>query len=280
MSGSRVFAKVFAHVKKAACAVLFVLATLTTNANVCAEERASETLFREGTEAITRGEFATAIERFEALSDMGFVHPDVSYNRGLAYVARLRAGADRPGDLGRSAAAFEETLRLRPDDVDADRALDIVRAEVTKRRSRRGKDATTVRPTLDRVVVGLVSERAWSLFALGSSLLFALGLFLRRAPSSGLSVTGRVLAPTALVLFFVFFPLTLGARNVRLTTRAAVIVAPEVHLVDDAGTAKGGDPIPEAQLVEAGELRGALIHVRWGVAEGWIPTASARLLSP
>jgi hypothetical protein len=260
--------------------VLFVLSTFLMSATAIAEERSSETLFREGSEALAKGEYVTALERFESLSDMGFVHPDASYDRGLAYVARLRAGADRPGDLGRAAAAFEETLRLRPDDVDADHALDIIRAEVTRRRSRHGKEATTVRPTLDRVVVQLASERTWSLMALAASGLFALGLFLRRASASGLSVAGRILAPTSLVLFFVFFPLTLGARSLRLTTRAAVIVVPEVHLVDDAGTATGGDPIPEAQMVEAGELRAGLIHVRWGSTEGWIPAGSVRLLSP
>ncbi len=259
---------------------LFVLTTCLTTSVANADDRSSETLFREGSAALAKGEYATAIERFEALSDMGFVHPDASYDRGLAYVARLRAGADRPGDLGRAAAAFEETLRLRPEDIEADRALDIIRAEVTKRRSRRGKDASTVRPTLDRVVIGLASERAWSLLAIAASILFSLGLFLRRASTSGLSVAGRVLAPTAFVFFFVFFPLTLGSRSLRLTTRAAVIVTAEVHLVDDAGTATGGDPIPEAQLVEAGELRGGLIHVRWGSTEGWIPTGSVRLLSP
>jgi hypothetical protein len=259
---------------------LFVLTIHLTTNFAMAQERTSESLFREGTEALAKGEFATAIERFEALSDMGFVHPDVSYDRGLAYVARIRAGADRPGDLGRAAAAFEETLRLRPDDLEADRALDIVRAEVTKRRSRRGKDATTVRPTLDRVVVGLASERTWSVLALVASVLFAVGLFLRRATASGLSVAGRVLAPTALVFFFIFLPLTLQARFLRLTTRTAVVVTAEVHLVDDSGTALGGDPISEAQLVETGEIRGGLIHVRCGSTEGWIPTASVRLLAP
>lgn len=259
---------------------LFFLTVLLTHHVASAEERTAESLFREGTEALAKGEYAVAIERFEVLSDMGFVHPDASYDRGLAYVARLRAGADRPGDLGRAAAAFEETLRLRPDDIEADRALDLIRAEVTKRRSRRGKDATTVRPTLDRVVVGLASERTWSLLALVASLLFALGLFLRRSATKGVSIAGRVLAPTAFVLCMVFVPLTLGARSLRLTTRAAVIVATEVHLVDDTGTASGGDPIPEAQLVEAGEQRGNLVHVRWGATEGWVPTGSVRLLSP
>jgi len=278
MSGSRTPVK--ALLRGAVSVGMFVLTAFAMEGMAIADERSSETLFREGSDAIAKGEYAVAIERFEALSDMGFAHPDASYNRGLAYVARLRAGADRPGDLGRAAAAFEETLRMRPDDLDADRALDVVRAEVTKRRARRGKDATTVRPTLDRVVVGLLSERTWSLFAFASSMLFVVGLFLRRIPSNGLSVAGRVLAPTAFVFFCVFFPLTLGARALRSSTRAAVIVASEVHLVDDTGTAKGGDPIPEAQWVEAGELRGALIHVRWGATEGWIPAGSVRLLYP
>jgi hypothetical protein len=242
------------------------------------DETSPETLFREGAEALASGAHATAIERFEALADRGFVHPDASYDRGLAYVARFRAGADRPGDLGRAAAAFEETLLLRPGDTEADRALDLVRAEVTRRRARRGKDASTVRPTLDRVVVGLASERAWSLLALLSSLSFAAGLFLRRRPSGPLSVAGRILAPTSLVLLLVFLPLTLGARRLRLTTRAAVVVVPEVHLVDENGTALGGDPIPEAHAVEAGEVRGALIHVRFGPTEGFVPAGSVRLL--
>jgi len=263
-------------VRVAALASLLVCLFRTSPAS--AEE--AEVLFREGAEALASGAHATAIERFEALADMGFVHPDASYDRGLAYVARVRAGADRPGDLGRAAAAFEETLLLRPGDEEADHALDLVRAEVTRKRARRGKDASTVRPTLDRVVVGLFSERAWSLLALGSSLLFAAGLFLRRKSSGALSVAGRILAPTSFVLLCIFVPLTLGARRLRETTRAGVIVVPEVHLVDEQGTALGGDPIPEAQAVEAGEVRGALIRVRWGSTEGFIPTGSVRLLGP
>jgi len=38
-------------------------------------------------------------------------------------------------------------------------------------------------------------------------------------------------------------------------------VASEVHLADDTGAANGAEPIPDAQRVELGELRVALIHV-------------------
>jgi len=263
-------------------AFAILLVVLCALASLASEARAEspEDTYREGIALLERGEHGGAIDRFEALADMGFVHPDASFARGLAYVARVRASADRPGDLGRAAAAFEETLHLRPSDDEADHALDLVRAEVVRRRARRGKDATTVRPTLDRVVVGLASERTWSLLALASSVLLSLGLFLRRSHAASLSVAGRILAPTALLLLLVFLPLTLAARELRRTTRAAVIVVPEVHLVDENGTALGGEPIPEAQTVEAGASRGALVHVRWGSIEGFIPSGSVRMLPP
>ena len=38
-----------------------------------------------------RGDYAAAIDVFEALADRGFVHPDASYDRGLAYALRARA---------------------------------------------------------------------------------------------------------------------------------------------------------------------------------------------
>jgi len=106
----------------------------------------------------------------------------------------VRAGADRPGDLGRAAAAFEEALLLRPDDHDADVALDRVRAELTRRRARKSRSSMDARPTLDRLVVGLASEQTWGLFALLASLLFALGLVLRRRPKGTLTSRQRARA--------------------------------------------------------------------------------------
>ena len=69
-------------------------------------------MFKKGAAALGRGEYAAAIDTFEALADQGFVHPDASYDRGIAYVMRFRARGDKAGDLGRAAAAFEETLRM------------------------------------------------------------------------------------------------------------------------------------------------------------------------
>ncbi|MFO0757299.1 MAG: hypothetical protein U0359_12460 [Byssovorax sp.] len=239
----------------------------------------SEELFARGAQALGKGEYGAAIDAFEALADQGFVHPDASYDRGLAYVMRVRAHAERPGDLGRAAAAFEETLLLRPGDHDADLGLDRVRAEVTRRRSRGSKDDIDVRPTLDRLVVGLGSEQSWGLSALVASLLLAIGLVLWRRTGRA-HVIGAVLAPTAAIALLLFVPLTWGARHLRLSTRPGVVVVTEVTLLNEDGTPRPKETIPEAAAVETGERRGGMIHVRWGSSEGFVPLGSVRLIGP
>jgi hypothetical protein len=266
-------------VRRAAIARPLAAALLLFASAAAADEAAApEALFKRSAEALARGEYGAAIDGLEALADQGFVHPDASYDRGLAYVMRVRAKADKPGDLGRAAAGFEEALRLRPGDADADAALDLVRAEVTRRRSRR-EDVVDVRPTLDRMVVGLASEDTWGFAAIAASVLLAVGLVLRRRPAGPLHVAGSVLGPVATVALCALVPLAVGARALREGTRAAVVVAPEVTLTDEAGK-PGNTTVPEAAAVEVGERRAGLVHVRWGSSEGFAPASSVRLLEP
>lgn len=294
-----------ASVVKKALWTLPLLATLFASSPSFAQTPdTDEALYTKATTALQAGEYGAAIDTFEALADRGYLHPDASYNRGLAYLTRIRAKAEKPGDLGRAAAAFEETLRLRDNDVQADAALDLVRAEVTRRRSRKGGATMDVRPTLDRVVAGLLSDRAWTLASLFASLLLAIGILLRRfdrldkapskeddtrpaasvvapkatAPAHPLHVTGSILVAVGLVALLALVPIAWHARALRLTTRAGVVVATEAHLTDDTGRALGGDPLPEAAAVEVGERRPGIVHVRWGATEGWLPATSVRVL--
>ena len=237
-----------------------------------------EELFHQGTNALGEGKYDEAIAQLEAFADQGAPQPDASYDRGLGYVMRVRAGAGRPGDLGRAAAAFEEALLLRTDDPEAEHALELVQAEVARRGARRGKDVITDRPTLDRVLVGLGSERTWGTAAIVTSWLLGLGLVLRRRARRDLRIAGRVLSPAALVALVALCPLYAGARSLRLGSRPAVVVVPELFLADEAGVSVGGEPLPEAARVEAGEQRGRLLHVRSGSREGWVPLGTVRLL--
>ncbi|HVY47765.1 MAG TPA: hypothetical protein VHB21_17875 [Minicystis sp.] len=253
-----------------------------------ADDATPAELYTQAVGALDRGAYQDAIDDLELLSDRGFLHPDASFDRGLAYLMRLRARADRPGDLGRAAAAFEETLALRPGDADAARELDLVRREVTRRRARRGRDVVDARPTIDRAVVGLLPGVAWCSLALAASVAFALGLAMRRARPGGVHVAGSVLAPAAAVALVVLTPLAAEARWLAANTREAVVVAPDVELLDASGRPEKGAAIPEAASVEtqmapSGDASptasvGTLVHVRWGSRDGFVPLSSLRLM--
>jgi hypothetical protein len=256
---------------------LVVLLAFVTSPRLARADDTPEALFQKGAEALGRGEYGAAIDTFEALADQGFVHPDASYDRGLAYVMRYRAHAERPGDLGRAAAAFEEALLLRPGDAEADAALDLVRAEVTRKRASRSHDRVDVRPTLDRVIVRLADEQTWGLSALVTSLVLAVGLVLR--PRAGRAhIAGSILVPSAAVALLALAPLAYAARALRLASRPGVVIVAEARLTDDRGGVVPGDEVPEGASVEVGEQRGALVHVRWGATEGWAQSADVRIL--
>jgi tetratricopeptide (TPR) repeat protein len=238
---------------------------------------AAEDHFAAGVTALAEGRYEKAIAHLEAHADRHPSHPDASFNRGLAYAMRAREDAE-PGDLGRAAAAFEEALAMRPDDAEAERALAVVRAEVTRRRSRERAPAVIARPSLDRLIVGLARERTWGLAAIAASFLFALGLALRRIKEGGLHLTGVLLAPIAGVALGLLLPLYVGARHLRLTTAPAVVVAREAHLVSATGVTQGGDPIPEAARLEVGQRQGRLVEVRYGERVGYLPAEHLRIL--
>jgi hypothetical protein len=263
-----------------------------------ASEDSVESIFKKGVAALRDGAINDAVDSFEALADRGFVHPDASFDRSLSYLGRVRAGNERPGDLGRAAAALEETLLFRPDDREAEAALELVRAEVARRRARSGSPADVEsRPTLERAMLGIASEWTWSILAALSSLLLTLGLVLRmvamsrdeariregRAPSGGhegvLHLASQIAIPIGGACLLVFAGLAAGSRHLRLTTLEGVVVAPEAHLVTERGAAVAGSSIPEAARVEVGETRGSLVRVRWGAVEGWTQSDAVRRLA-
>lgn len=260
-------------------AVLFLwMAPLTARA-----EATTDALFQQGVVALERGDYPAAIDVFEALADRGFVHPDLSYNRALAYIGRVREGKGRAGDLGRAAAALEETRATRPDDSDAELALDIVRAEVARKRARSSSSELEVEahPTLGRALIGLLPERVWATLAAFGSTLLTLGLALQRARrDTPAHLAAMIAVPVGALALLGFGALAFGARHLRSTTEPAVVVAAEARLLDEKGVPTGGRAIPEAAKVEIHERRGGLAYVRWGNLEGWASMRELRLLPP
>ena len=131
-------------------------------------------------QALKRGAYTEAIDTLELLADRGFVHPDASFNRAVAYVERARSSAASPGDLGRAAAALSEVLLLRPSDEQAEFGLSRIRAEISRRHAREGSAPVMARDSLGRAATSLFDENVWACLALAGSLLLTIGLGLRR----------------------------------------------------------------------------------------------------
>lgn len=243
------------------------------------DDVSNEALFGQGVQALAQGDHGRAISTFETLADRGFSHPDAAYNRGLSYLARVRAKEGRPGDLGRAAAGFEETLMTRPGDQDAIRAVELIHAEVARRGARSGRDEVQARPSLDRIIVGAAPEAVWAWAALVASMLLASGLLLRKSRSGPLHMAGMIQAPIGLVGLILFATLAARARHVRSSTTPAVVVVAEARILDEQGTALPQEvPIPEAAKVDVLERRSGLARVRHGQREGWTHASSLREL--
>ncbi|MBX3184218.1 MAG: hypothetical protein KIT72_01735 [Polyangiaceae bacterium] len=246
----------------------------------------SQAAFQRAASALEAGAFDRALDELEALADRGFVHPDASFNRGVAYLRRAESAQARPGDYGRAAAAMQEALRLQPGDAEAARTLAQIESQIARRRSREGRDPVIASPKMARAVVSLVDEDTWAWLALVSSLGVSVGLGLwlwGRAPRQ--RFTGGVTTAVAGVLLLTLSGLTLQARRYRTTSTPAVVVVVEARLLDELGKPLGRGPdheldaLPEGALVWITERGGALSRVEWGALQAFVRSAELQPLA-
>lgn len=245
-----------------------------------AEDTDPKALFQAATDALAGDRPALAIAKLEALGDRGVVDPVVSFDRGLAYAGRVRAGAEQPGDLGRAAHGFEEARDLSHDGAlvaDATTALAAVRAEVAKRRSRAGDPIELDNGlSLGRSIVNLLPENVWAILAAVASLALTVGIVLRaRAKVRRLKVAGTTTCAVAGGLLFVFALVLQSARDIRLHVREAVVIAPTTRLLDDKHVVLlTAAPIPEGARVQLLDEGSDFAHVVAGRATGWLPSSA------
>jgi hypothetical protein len=268
----------------AALALLPAYATADVGTDEAKEAAAEDTdpkaLFQAATDALAGDRPALAIAKFEALGDRGVVDPVVSYDRGLAYAARVRAGAEQPGDLGRAAHGFEEARELSHDaslGADATTALAAVHAEVAKRRARAGDPIELESGvSLGRSIVKLLPENVWAILAAVCSLALTIGIALRaRAQVHRLKVAGTTTSAIAGGLLVVLALVLQASRDIRLHVREAVVIAPSTRLLDDKHVALlSVAPLPEGARVQLLDEGSDFAHVVAGRAVGWLPSAA------
>lgn len=261
-------------------ALLGVLAATDARADEVEEQTDPAALFRGATEAITAGKPNEAIAKLEALGDRGVVDAVVSYDRGLAYALRVRAGSGQPGDLGRAAHGFEETRELTSDRqlaADATSALAAVRSEIARRRSRAGDPIEIEHGfSLGRSIVELLSENAWAILAGLLALALTIAIAARRVFQVG---RGRVAATTSAAiagaLLVVTSVLAWAARDARLHLREGVVIAANARLLDDRHLVIDRvAPIPEGVRTRIWSEAAGFSKVTIGGTDGYLPSSA------
>lgn len=235
--------------------------------------------------ALGKGAANEAIDRLELLADQGVVNPDASLLRAAAYLTRADGSGAQPGDLGRAAAALSETLLLRPDDAQAEIALDAVQAEIARRKAKQ-QESVAVRPRLSRAIAALLPEQLWAMLAALCSFAVALGIVVRRLAESALArLTGTVAIGVGSALGLVFGVGAYAAEQFRVNSQLAVVVVPEARLTNELGRPlpykRGADTttVPEGASVYVRERRDGRCLVEWGSTDGWLSLSDVRILA-
>lgn len=127
-------------------------------------------LFSRGNAAFARGEYAEAVNAYEALLESGVDDPDVTFNLASAYGAQA--------EYGQAIRYFERTLQLAPRDEQARAALQKARDTLGERQAQAHGEAIVVdRPPLTEAVFSsfTADTLAWTLLA---TIWLAVGLLL------------------------------------------------------------------------------------------------------
>jgi hypothetical protein len=243
-------------------------------------------LYESAIAALSKGAPTEAIQQFELLSDRGILHPDVSYDRAVAYVTRGRSPQAKPGDLGRAAFAVSEALALNPEDTAARTLLDRIDHELSRSRSQRGSPSLLARARLSRAIVGLFAEDTWAIASLFFSAVTTLGLALSLGTKSHRArLTGSVALALGLVLGVGAVTGLLFARSERRNTRSGVVVAAEARLLDATGAAltrarisAQDRVIPEGARVLVKGKTDRLLLVEWGSLDAYVSPTEVQLL--
>lgn len=252
---------------------------------------ADAAVFDAARDAIDKGAFTEAIDGLELLADRGFVHPDASFNRGIAYLGRARSAGSVRGDRGRAIAGFRETLLLRPDDRDAEALLAHVREELAREQARTRSAPIPPPPSVKRVLVGLVEENTWALLAVVCSAVTALGLALRALASraarrgapqgtaSSRALIGVLLASAGGIGLLLSAGAASAARSLRLNTELAVVVVPDARLLDERGRPLGEPPLAEGTEVYVARAQGTLARLENHPRGAWVRRSDLRVLA-
>ena len=220
-----------------------------------------------------------AIRELEAFADSGMLHPELSFNRGLAYMKRAGSAAGQSGDYGQAAAGFAETLLQRPDDAEAARALEEAQLAVSRKRAR--GDGAAVTEPLGLLEKALDSLNATLLLclAIAGCLMSVIGIILQRAKRESRRTAGVITLGVGLLFLVPSSALAQLRDHLFDHAEVAVVIAAQAPVFDEAGKRLSQVPaLQESTVVHIGSAqRGMVPLVGWG-SKKWIRLGQLRVL--
>jgi len=209
-------------------------------------------------EALQADKPSQAIVILETLADRGVVHPDLSYNRGLAYAARAKTSRAQAGDWGQAVAGFAEALTLSPHDDEATEGLRSVQLLVARKRA--GDKSSSEGESLGLIEKALHSLSMFWLFVLGAAGSFAAcaGILLRMQENEGRRLTGGIVLGLGFLALASTGLLSLARSSLFSESKQGVTIVEHAQIVgSDGRIQKGALPLREGTIVHIGPpLRG------------------------
>ena len=234
--------------------------------------------FDEAMRAIDAKEATRAIDELELLADRGALHPDISFNRGLAYLRRADSSLQKPGDLGQATAGFAESIALLPENPEAVLGQEQARLQIARRSARSPAPPVDTQPLAPRVL-GLLSPAVLFYVASVGSSLLTLGLLAWTSRKRALQVSAKIGAGIGLLLLCSSALAAYGRHRWVTSTTPAIVVSERASLLDERGRPLGkGLFLTEGQAVDINLLRAGLAQVRTGTGDAWLLQSTLRIL--
>ncbi len=220
--------------------------------------------------ALDGGDYEKAISIFEKLEDLGVRNASLSFNRGLAYTLRVhKTGKGKPGDLGKAAAAFEESLHLNPKNLNAVAALEKIRKTVDLKLFRANITVKHRSKPISQVIAFMFPFEVWGVISLCASILVMIGLIFRKSTQHFQHLLGTVIFPFSLLIGSIGFSFMMYSKYLKDNTKIGVVISDTAEILDENGVSSS-QILPETSRVECLEYKGRLMKIRWEGSTGWV----------
>lgn len=261
-----------------ALASFLALTSLTAPAALAAES--PQEAIRKSAQDLKEGKVESTLASLEGLADAGIVHPDLSYNRGVAYLKRSAQANQSALDLGQAAAGFAEASHLRPEDPGAKRALREVQELIASKSAEQGTSSENLTLGLGEQLLLWLNPKYLALLGLLGSLATSLGIAFRRSSRESRRTAGNVLALLAGLLLV----LCSGGAFLRSSLfdqcRLAVVISRSAPILEESSAPKRGTPaLRQGTVVYLSRDSGALLPLVSLSPTRWVRATDLRILA-